>query len=203
MVQPKYWFGILSEKGQLEQEIEKELIDRIKNNPAQFGILFDAHYSGIFNYILRRVGDYDRAKDISSETFLKAFLNIGKFKWKGISISFWLYRIAGTEVLQSFRKGKYAPDSLNTLIETTGWDMTDYESTPEKKLQIERELKQDEDFILVQQAIKSFPIVYQEVLALRYFEQKSVKEIAAILDKKEGTVKSLLSRGIEKLRNVL
>jgi len=39
-------------------------------------------------------------------------------------------------------------------------------------------------------------------LALRYFEQKSIKEIAAIIDKKEGTIKSLLSRGVSKLREI-
>lgn len=187
----------------MEKEIEKELINSIQNDPIQFGLLFDTYYSEIFNYIFRRTGDYDAAKDISSETFLKAFFNISKFKWKGIFISFWLYRIANNEVLQYFRKEKYSPASLNMLIETAYRDIMDENSAAEKKLQIERELKQDEDFILIQQVIKSFPIVYQEVLALRYFEQKSIKEIAAILDKKEGTIKSLLSRGIEKLRTVL
>ncbi|MCH7512550.1 MAG: sigma-70 family RNA polymerase sigma factor [Bacteroidetes bacterium] len=41
---------------------------------------------------------------------------------------------------------------------------------------------------------------YQEVLALRYFEQKPVAEICQILNKKEGTVKSLISRGLDKIR---
>ena len=47
------------------------------------------------------------------------------------------------------------------------------------------------------------PIKYQDVIMLRYFERKSVKEIAEILNKKEGTVKSLLSRGIRRLKNLL
>jgi RNA polymerase sigma-70 factor (ECF subfamily) len=46
-------------------------------------------------------------------------------------------------------------------------------------------------------------IKYQEVIALRYFEQKSISEIGLILGKNEGTVKSLVSRGFEKLRNML
>ena len=187
----------------MENEAEEILIEQIKGDPQKFGVLFDAHYSGIFNYIFRRVADYETARDISSETFLKAFLNITKFKWMGISVSFWLYRIAGTELMQYYRKKKYSPDSLNMLIDTPDWDMPDRESTIEGKLQIEKEAQQDEDFILIQQAIKKFPVIYQEVLALRYFEQKSIKDIAAILDKKEGTVKSLLSRGVEKLRSVL
>ena len=44
------------------------------------------------------------------------------------------------------------------------------------------------------------PVKYQEVIALRYFEGKDNKEIAEILNINEGTLKSLLSRGIEKLR---
>lgn len=58
----------------MEKEIEKELINSIQNDPIQFGLLFDTYYSEIFNYIFRRTGDYDAAKDISSETFLKAFM---------------------------------------------------------------------------------------------------------------------------------
>ena len=41
---------------------------------------------------------------------------------------------------------------------------------------------------------------YQEVIALRYFESKDIREIGEILNKPEGTVKSLLLRGLEKLR---
>jgi RNA polymerase sigma-70 factor (ECF subfamily) len=44
---------------------------------------------------------------------------------------------------------------------------------------------------------------YQEVIALRFFEEKSIQQISAILNKKEGTVKSLLSRGLKKLRTAV
>jgi len=48
--------------------------------------------------------------------------------------------------------------------------------------------------------LKTLPVKYQEVIALRYFEGKENKEIAEILNINEGTLKSLLSRGVEKLR---
>jgi RNA polymerase sigma-70 factor (ECF subfamily) len=44
------------------------------------------------------------------------------------------------------------------------------------------------------------PVKYQEVIVLRFFEDKQIKEICQILDKREGTVKSLLHRGLERLR---
>ena len=180
--------------------MELLLLEEIKKNPARFADVFDKYYQGIFGYIFRRIGDYDISKDIASETFLKAFLNINSFSWKGISISFWLYRIANNEIMQFFRKRKYAPLSLDFLIENNGFDHTDLESTNEEKVRLENEMKQHLDFIEIQQKLKNLPLIYQEALALRYFEQKSVKEISEILDKKEGTIKSILSRGIEKLK---
>ena len=48
--------------------------------------------------------------------------------------------------------------------------------------------------------LKTLPVKYQEVISLRYFEGKDNKEISEILGINEGTLKSLLSRGLEKLR---
>jgi RNA polymerase sigma-70 factor (ECF subfamily) len=44
------------------------------------------------------------------------------------------------------------------------------------------------------------PIKYQEVMALRFFEKQSIKDIALITDKNTNTVKSLLARGTDKLK---
>ena len=182
---------------------EKELIEDIRKEPSKFSIVFDEYYAIIFGYIFRRVGDYDIARDIASETFLKAFLNFGSYKWRGVPVSSWLYRIASNECLLYFRRKKYQPGSLDKMISLEVWDAVDPATTVEEKLAVEKELKQHQDFITVQQKIMRLPGAYQDVLSLRYFEEKNIKEIAIILGKKEGTIKSLLSRGIEKLRNLL
>jgi RNA polymerase sigma factor (sigma-70 family) len=187
----------------LENQAEKELIADIQKNPALFGVLFDRYYKPILGYIYRRTGNYASTQDICSETFLKALLNINKFRWKGIPVLFWLYRIANNEIQQYFRKQKYIPSSLDILIENVDWDEIDPASTSEAKLQAEKEMHQNEEFRLIQAEVQKLPVLYQEVLALRYFEQKSIKDIAAITGKKEGTIKSLLSRGIEKLREII
>ena len=56
-------------------------------------------------------------------------------------------------------------------------------------------------FLKVQKVVQQLPEKYQEVISLKYFEQLTIKEIAVILKKKEGTVKSLLSRGLKRLRD--
>ncbi len=94
---------------------EEELISIAKNNPRVFGELYDACYPRIFAYVFRITGDHALACDITAETFLKAWLKIGSFQWKGVSISSWFFKIATNELNQYFRKKKYSPQILRDL----------------------------------------------------------------------------------------
>ncbi len=183
----------------MELAVEKQLVKQIKNNPELFGKLFDAYYKSIFNYIFKRIGDYDISRDIAADTFLKAYLKIESFVWKDISVLTWLYRIATNEVNYYYRKNKTAK-FLQDISSIPAEKFIDFEESQSEKQLLEKEMQMDEDFAKVQQCLKKMDIKYQEVIALRYFEKKSILEIAEILNKKEGTIKSLVSRGLEKLK---
>ncbi len=174
-----------------------ELLKRIQSDPKEFGALFDIYYKPIFGYLYRRTGDYDLAKDMAAETFLKAFLKINSFIYRGIPISSWLYKIATNEANQFSRKQKYQPLNLERILD---YELLHQPDSETERAELEEELKAHQDFILVQQALKKIDLKYQEVIALRYFESKGIRELAEILEKPEGTIKSLLSRGLEKLR---
>jgi RNA polymerase sigma-70 factor (ECF subfamily) len=64
----------------------------------------------------------------------------------------------------------------------------------------EEELSRQEEFLLLHNKIAELPEMYQEVIALKFFEKKKIKEMVKILGKKEGTIKSLIHRGLEKLK---
>ncbi|MBI1768911.1 MAG: RNA polymerase sigma factor [Bacteroidetes bacterium] len=177
-------------------EEEKELLEKIRADKNQFGILFDHYYQPIFGYAFRRVADYDLARDISAETFLKAFLKIKTFEWKGIPLSSWLYRIATNEVNQYFRKQKYRPEKLGSIVKGESY----FFFIDNGREELEEELIKHGEFLEIQLNLKKLDTKYQEVIALRYFEGRDNKQIADILEKPEGTIKSLLSRGIEKLK---
>jgi len=182
---------------------EAELIEQCRSDPAAFGQVFDNWYKPVFGYIMRRTADYDLSKDIAAETFLKAFLKINGFKWRGISLSAWLYRIATNELNQYYRSSKYKPQSLQQLLENTQMEKLLQQQTDNEREIMEKELKAYHDYDLIRANLLKLDVKYQEVISLRYFEQKTNSEISSILDKNEGTVKSLLSRGLEKLRNML
>jgi RNA polymerase sigma-70 factor (ECF subfamily) len=149
---------------------------------------------------LRRTANVEVARDITAETFSKAFRNLSRFRWKNISISSWLYRIASNEIISFFRHNKYEPESLDELREVAGFEHADSRNVLQEIQLAEQELERHKDFLQIQRLLGKLPTKYQEVIALRYFEGKKIKDIAAILGKNEGTVKSLISRGLEQLR---
>lgn len=181
---------------------EAQLVEKAKSDPDAFGVLYEHYYSQMFGYVFRRVLNWEVAQDITSEVFLKAYSGIWRFRWTSISIGAWFYRIATNEVNMYFRRGKLSSVSLDELVER-GFDLPDPTTTEAEKARVEKELHQYQDFLMIQSRLKELPLKYQEVITLRYFEQKSLREISEILDKKEGTVKSLLARGIDKLEEFL
>ena len=186
----------------MNTELEQSLILRSKTDMQAFSELYEENYSLILNYVIRRTGDVDRAKDIVSITFLKAMENIHRFQWRNVPFSAWLYRIANNEINQAYRDAKKQAISLDQLQEDYGFDV-DSGVLTEEILHAQAELDaRHQQFLYYQKKLLELPIKYQEVISLRYFEEKSMKEIAEILNKREGTIKSLLHRGLEKLRKL-
>ena len=180
---------------------EEQLLKDIEHDPQKFGQVYEAFYNKIFGYVYRRTTDYEAARDITAETFLKANVNIGKFKWRNISMLYWLYTIATNELNKYFNSHKYRPHSLCRIQEEYGIDITDHSNAETDSIKLQDDLEKHQEFMRINDTIRTLDIKYQDVISLRFFEHKSIKEIAMILDKKEGTIKSLLSRGIEKLKD--
>ena len=187
---------------EMTQEEEQLIVKEAKTNNESFVKLYDNYYPKILGYCFRRTLDLNLSKDLTSETFLKAFTGIGKYEWRGIPFSSWLFKIASNEMNMLDRRKKYHPDSICLLKENGVFEIADIADLNAEKNELEKQLQQSKDFINVQQKLLLLPIKYQEVISLKYFEEKSIKEIVEILGKKEGTIKSLLSRGIEKLKNL-
>jgi len=128
--------------------------------------------------------------------------NIHKFKWKGISISNWFYKIALNEIRMYQRKNKYQPASLEALFED-GFEVADEYEFTQELIDAQDALNRQAQYIQARAVLLKLPLKYQEVITLRFAEEKKISDIAQILDKKEGTVKSLLSRALTKLRKEL
>lgn len=184
----------------MELEQEKALVQKAQEDIKAFGELYDEYYARIFNYVLRRTASVESAQDITSEVFFKALKNIKRFRWRGISISSWLYRIASNEMTDYFRNNRHhrydAEAALNSGAVVNP-------SAEAEVIEAEAELKRHEEFLALHASIARLSVKYQAVLTLRFFENKPIKEIGQILGKREGTVKSLLHRGLKQLRKLM
>jgi len=184
----------------MDLEQEKELVERAKSDSGAFGELYDQYYSQIFGYVLRRTAHIEIAEDVTSEVFFKALKNLKQFRWREVPFSSWLYRIATHEIANYFRENKHQPLSLEEVSNSISSSSASAEA---ELLEAEAELKRHEEYLALHANISKLSIKYQEVITLRFFENKQLKEIGEILGKREGTIKSLVHRGLEKLRELM
>jgi RNA polymerase sigma-70 factor (ECF subfamily) len=171
-----------------DMDAEWKIIQAAQKNPAGFRPLYEKYYVSIFRFVLKRAGEENIAADISSQVFLKAMNKLPKYEYRGLPFSAWLYRIASNEVTQYFRKSsKSRVISINDatmpeLVTEEYSDDTEQQRTVLK--QMLSELK-DDDLIMVE---------------LRFFEQRSFKEIAGILNMTESNAKVKTYRIIERMK---
>jgi RNA polymerase sigma-70 factor, ECF subfamily len=181
----------------MELEQERTLVRKSQEDIKAFGELYDEYYTRIFNYVLRRTASVETAQDITSEVFFKALKGLKKFRWRGIPFSAWLYRIATHEIVSYARDHRDTPLSSDPAAAPTGATSPSAEN---ETLEAEAELQKHEEFLRLHKNISRLSVKYQEVITLRFFEKKPLNEIGEILGKPEGTVKSLLHRGLAQLR---
>ncbi len=181
-----------NDTAEYNQESQAEAVDEdealilaAKEYVEAFGRLYDKYYKSIFRYIYHRTLDHALTEDLTSNTFFAAFRHIGRYSWKRIPFNAWLYRIATNEIRMHLRKQRRA-SSMDLDPASAGEDMM-----------------LEEDYAALHQAILMLKPIYQTVITLRFFEGRTISEISKITGKKEGTVKSQLHRGLEKLRYVL
>lgn len=185
-------------------EEEKQLVEKAKTDVQAFGDLYDYYYLPIYRYLLRRTADYNTACDLTSQTFLKVLKSIKDYEDKGLPFSAWIYRIATNEFNFYFRKLKIKKiisldfEFFEDIFETPK------ESNPESVV-IENENLEEKyrNYHHIHKIILKLPLKQQEIITLRFFENKKIREISQILAVPENTVKSHIRRALQKLNQKL
>ena len=166
------------------------MITRVHCDPTAFIRLYRKYYDVIFRYCVHRLFERATAEDITSEVFLKAVENFGRFKGNEQQFRNWLYRIATNAVNQHLRKAARRSRLLNRTAEQYNDPAADCEASFEK-------------LVLLQDAVRALKPRYQTIITLRFFEKMKLNEIAEVLGSNPGTVRSQLARALAKLRKVL
>lgn len=162
-------------------EDERALIEAAQADPARFVEVYDRYVDRVYAYASRRAGSRTVAEDITSEVFQQALANLRRFEWRGVPFAAWLYRMAANALADHWRRqGREAQDPPD--------------------LPNERDHEELERRVSLFQLVDRLPDLQRRVIEMRFVEDKSIRDVAAALDRSEGAVKQLQLRALENLR---
>jgi RNA polymerase sigma-70 factor (ECF subfamily) len=161
----------------------------------------------ITNYVYRMLDDYDRAVDLTQETFVRVWVNAGRYQ-ATYSFSTYIYKIAHNLAISELRQRKRRRTiQLPTFFSDKDNEEVEIEIEDRKQPLADAVMIGDERRRAVSRAISSLPEKYRAALVLWHIEEKSYDEISEVLGLPVGTVKSRINRARnllkEKLRDYL
>ena len=166
------------------------LVLAAQQDRKMFSALYNKYFKEIFIFILKKTADETITAELSSNTFMKAMLNLDKYRDMGFPFSSWLYRIASNEVNKYFRDNKKVQevaiqekDAITFLDEI---DSEDKSKNITKLMNCLGELKDDQS----------------DLIEMRYFEKLSFNEIGEVLGITGNNAKIKVYRAIDKLKKL-
>ncbi|MBU0494306.1 MAG: sigma-70 family RNA polymerase sigma factor [Chloroflexi bacterium] len=178
----------------MESTDEARLIARAKKgDPAAFAELYDRHHEAIYTYVYYRVGgDAPVAEDLTGDVFVRLVEHIDRFTYQGRPIRAWLYTIARNLVTDHRRT------QARVTIAPLSDSLCDREHSQPAAV-VQQRLDQE----CLATALQHLTEEQQQVIVLKFIEGQSNAEIAALLDKTEGAIKSLQHRALAALRRAI
>lgn len=168
----------------------RRLVDRAQQGDrAALEELYLIHFDRIYSYLHMTVGNRHDAEDLTTQTFLKMLESIGRFRWQAAPFSAWLFRIAHNLSMDHFRaRRRWQPEE--NVPEPPGSE------EPSAELEAMQSLGRQSMLEL----IDTLSPEQQQVLTLKFVFNFPNADVAKILDKTEGAVKSLQHRALASLQ---
>jgi RNA polymerase sigma-70 factor, ECF subfamily len=165
---------------------ETSLVERLKEREAAaWAELFEQHHRLVYRTVRALVNDRAVAEDLTGQVFLEALEGIGRYRDRGKPFSAWLLTIARHRSVDWLRKQK----------------------RERQVFEQERHLSQDtasaDPTIDAMQVLEHLTSEQREVVLLRFVEERSLEDVAALTNRSVGAVKSLQHRALTNLRDVL
>lgn len=158
-----------------------------------FGDLYAQHRGAVFRFLLPRAADWALAEDLTADTFLSALAGIGSVAYQGRDFGAWLTVIARNTLLDHVKARRVTAEiSAAALPERPG-----PERGPED-IAVSRDTA-----ARVREAVAGLSDEQRQCVSLRFFEDRSLQEVAAAMGRATGAVKALQNRAFTRLRDIL
>jgi len=168
----------------------RKLVDQAQQGDrAALEELYLIHFDRIYSYLHMSVGSKHDAEDLTTQTFMKMLESIGRFRWQSAPFSAWLFRIAHNLAMDHFRaRRRWQPEA--DVPEPPG------EAEPSAELEAMQSIGRQSMLELIEKLSPE----QQQVLTLKFVFNFPNADVAKILDKTEGAIKSLQHRALASLQ---
>jgi RNA polymerase sigma-70 factor, ECF subfamily len=168
----------------------RKLVDRAQQGDrAALEELYLIHFDRIYSYLHVSVGNKHDAEDLTTQTFLKMLEAIDRFRWQSAPFSAWLFRIAHNLSMDHFRsRRRWQPEE----------EVPEPHGSEEPSAELEAMQSIGRQSML--ELIEKLSPEQQQVLTLKFVFNFPNGDVAKILDKTEGAIKSLQHRALASLQ---
>jgi RNA polymerase sigma-70 factor (ECF subfamily) len=180
-----------------------ELLSRARaGDAAAFCRLTEPLQARLLRQAVALAGDVSAAEDLVSETLVEAWKSLPRYE-PACRLSTWLYAILLHRHQKSLRRARSRPISLAWLPFWQARDLRERQaSVPSPEVSPSDAMAQKEISTRLQQCVAMLPDKHRQIIRLRFFEDASLPDMAAVLGCSVGTVKSRLFHALEKLRKM-
>ncbi|MFN7035025.1 MAG: RNA polymerase sigma factor [Bellilinea sp.] len=179
----------------MEELSDAEVISRASGGDQEaFSVLYQRYVKRIYNYIYYRTGSVHDAEDLTEKVFFRAMNHIHNYRNRGLPFSAWLYRIAHNLVANWHRDNKRRKE---VPLEDHAYTIRHGGEHPESALVKGQEIEH------LVKVLQKLPEDRQTLIILKFVERLSNEEIAQIMGRSEGAIKSLYHRTLIALRDEL
>ena len=188
---------IFEKVGELNAHSDEYLLElAVAGDTASFGELLRRWEGRVYRFIRRYVGNREDARDLTQETFSKAFLNVSRLS-DPARFSTWLYKIALNECRMRFRREKRA--AIVWVDEPTVESLEGIQEVPTP----ETVYSQGEVTERVRSAFFQLPEEQRVVILMKEYQGLKFHQIAEILDLPLSTVKSRMYLGLKTMKKLM
>jgi len=188
---------------QLEGSDTRDLLSRAcAGDPEAFCRLTEPLQARLLRQATALANDVSAAEDLVSETLVEAWKSLSRYQ-QSCRLSTWLYAILLHRHRKSLRRARCRPISLAWLPFFEAQGLHEQQANlPAAGLSPADAMTENETGARLRQCLALLPEKHRQAIQLRFFEDASLRDMAAVLDCSTGTVKSRLHHALEKLRKM-
>jgi RNA polymerase sigma-70 factor (ECF subfamily) len=180
----------------MDSKTESEIIEQVlSGNRQAYALLVEEYKAPIFNLAYRMTGSFEDSDDLTQETFIKAYQNLHRFD-QSKKFFTWLYTIGINLIRNHLKKND------RKVVHLTASDSVVEHQAYEHKRE-EGETISEDKMARLEQVIRNLPVDLREAIILKFMNDLTFEEVAAVTDDSVSAVKMRIYRGLDKIKQMM